>query len=108
MKDLIDFPCSGTFLNYYHEQGYTSRYDDREYLKTSKELRAEIKRLQKQRQELKLMDEEWWMQKTQDQTLQRVLDEKTRIIQAQRLEIEELRKARPAQKSTASHEGIKV
>lgn len=39
MKDLIDFPCSDTWLGYYHERGLTPRKPAREDKQVLSELR---------------------------------------------------------------------
>lgn len=106
-QDLIDFKVSGTWLNYYHETGLTPRCDGSIHTKTARELREEIKRLQIMRDQIKISDEEFWMQKTQDQALQRLLDQKERTIHALRQELDTLRQRQPSNKQT-THLGIKA
>jgi len=40
--DLIDFPVSNMWLNFYQEQGLTPRYVPQENIKTARELKGEI------------------------------------------------------------------
>ncbi len=47
MEDLIDFPCSGDFLDFYHERGLTLRTSGR----VSREYKTLLEELKKLRQE---------------------------------------------------------
>ena len=92
MDDLIDFKCSPTWLNFYHEQGLTDRYDRESY---EKEERYYLKKLQNLRDvihEDQVADEAWFEEKLRDQRINRMMQKKDQEIADLRAMIDDLRR----------------
>lgn len=90
-KNLIDFPCSPTWQNWYHSKGMTPHYvvahDEAEIAR----LQEEVAHLRRQRKELKISDEEWFEQKFHDRTLQNIMARKDQYIEELQQEVTTLR-----------------
>lgn len=90
-EDMIDFVCSVTYLNYFHEIGATPRFFSEPNRKTYEEWQADLKRIKHERDHIRLSDEEFFSDVMNQQSLKRIVDKKSEEIVRLRQEITSLR-----------------
>ena len=105
--DLIDFPCSPAWLNYYHVRGYTPRFDVAAGFHTMAYVERELEKLKAERARLMAHDEEWFEQQLHKGTIQRALDRKQEEIQSLRNELIALHQEKRQTSNGGEHKGIK-